>query len=82
MSVFLLDYYINKLYNNMDIQSEFKDLETTKSGDVMEEKLKTRQKLFLEVEELRSRLESAGRHLKEITDQRQMEEALKISETR
>ena len=48
----------------------------------MEKKLKTKQQLLLEVEELRSRLESADRRLKEITDQRQTEEALKISETR
>ena len=48
----------------------------------MEKKLKTKQQLLPEVEELRSRLESADRRLKETTDQRQMEEALKISETR
>ena len=48
----------------------------------MEKKLKTKQQLLLEVEALRSRLESADRRLKEITDQRQTEEALKISETR
>lgn len=48
----------------------------------MEEKLKTKQQLLLEVEELRSRLESTDRRLKEITDQAQTEEALKISETR
>ena len=43
----------------------------------MEKKLKTKQQLLREVEELRSRLESADRRLKETTDQRQMEEALK-----
>ena len=57
-------------------------METIKSRDVMEKKLKTKQQLLLEVEELRSRLESADRRLKESTDQRQTEEALKISETR
>jgi len=53
-----------------------------KSGDAMEEKLQTKQQPLREVKELRSRLESADRRLKESTDQRQMEEALKISETR
>jgi formate hydrogenlyase transcriptional activator len=53
-----------------------------KSGEVKEKKLKTKQPLLLEVEALRSRLESADRRSKESTDQRQMEEALKISETR
>ncbi len=48
----------------------------------MEKKLKTKQQLLLEVEELRSRLESTDRRLKETTDQAQTEEALKISETR
>ena len=48
----------------------------------MEKKLKTKQQLLLEVEELRSRLESADRCSKEIIDQGQSEEALKISETR
>jgi formate hydrogenlyase transcriptional activator len=48
----------------------------------MEKKLKTKQQLLLEVEELRSRLGSADRPLNEITDQRQTEEVLKISETR
>ena len=48
----------------------------------MEKKLKTKQQLLPEVEELRSRLESTDRRLKEITDQAQTEEALKISETR
>jgi formate hydrogenlyase transcriptional activator len=57
-------------------------LETIKSGEVMEKKLKTKLQLLLEVEELRSRLESADRRLKESTVQMQMEEALKISETR
>ena len=47
----------------------------------MEKKLKTKQQLLLEVEELRSRLESTNRRLKETTDQAQTE-ALKISETR
>ena len=57
-------------------------MKTIKSGEVMEKKLKTKQALLPEVEALRSRLESADRRLKESTDQRQMEEALKISETR
>jgi formate hydrogenlyase transcriptional activator len=48
----------------------------------MEKKLKTKQPLLLEVEESRSRLAPADRRSKESTDQRQMEEALKISETR
>ncbi len=48
----------------------------------MEKKLKTKHQLLLEVEELRSRLESADRRLKEIIEQGQSEEALKISETR
>ena len=48
----------------------------------MEKKVKTKQHLLLEVEELRSRLESADRRLKEIIGQGQSEEALKISETR
>jgi formate hydrogenlyase transcriptional activator len=43
---------------------------------------KTKQQLLLEVEALRSRLESAGRRLEEFTDQKQTDEALKISETR
>jgi formate hydrogenlyase transcriptional activator len=48
----------------------------------MEKKLKTKQRLLLEVKEHRSRLKSADRRLKENTDQKQTEEALKISETR
>jgi len=48
----------------------------------MEKKLKTKQQPLREVKESRSRLESADRRLKESTDQRQIEEALKISETR
>ena len=57
-------------------------MKTIKSGEVMEKKLKTKQALLPEVEALRSRLESADQRSKESTDQRQMEEALKISETR
>jgi formate hydrogenlyase transcriptional activator len=48
----------------------------------MEKKSKTKQPLFLEVEGLRSRLESADLGLKEITSQSRTEETLKISETR
>ena len=48
----------------------------------MEKKLKTKQRLLLEEKGHRSRLESADRPLKENTDQRQAEEALKTSETR
>jgi formate hydrogenlyase transcriptional activator len=48
----------------------------------MENQLKTKKQLLLEVESLRSKLESADRGRDETTDQRQAQEALKISETR
>ena len=48
----------------------------------MKDKAKTKQQLLLEVEALRSRLESANRGLQEITDQGPAAEAVKISETR
>lgn len=44
--------------------------------------VKTKQKLLLEVEALRSRMQSTGRRLEETTDQKQTDEALKSSETR
>ena len=48
----------------------------------MGKNLQTKEQLLQEVEELRSRLEFADRRLKDIADQRQTGEALKISETR
>ena len=48
----------------------------------MEKKGKTKQQLLQEIEALRSKMESAGRHSRETIDQQKSEEALKISETR
>lgn len=48
----------------------------------METTPKTKQQLLLEMEGLRKKLEAAERRIQNLTDQKQSEEALKISETR